>query len=377
MMHRALAPARKRTLGSSEGEVPGIKMNAFVLGQRAKTSPASGEPRAIVFVLPALAAIAYPFLLSAISGLLRVSQVTAPPSPAVITVTVLAILASALGVMGVAFARALSLGRIGAGVGSGRLLAHLAFATPSLMVGFGNIAGLLHARGAVVIAWPLFWLAVMALAWLAQDGPQRAPLAVSSHRRLAVAHGISALAILILFVLPHLANHLAGIVSGAAHIQVMRWARLDYRNVIVEPLLLTLIAFQIMSGLVLVRRKLSRASDVFGTLQTMTGIYVGIYLLAHMTAAFSARGAGTDTNWNWLTYDDRGLLSHLDSFTLAAHYWVGPIAIIAHVACGLRVVMLEHGVSERMVARLAWGLIGLGMAASSVILAGLLGVHIA
>ncbi len=150
-MHRALAPACKQTLGSSEGEVPGTKLNAFALDQRAKTSPASGEPRAIIFVLPALAAMAHPFLLSAISWLLRVSQVAAPPSSAVITVTVLAILASASGVMGVTFARALSLGRIGAGTGSFRLLAHLAFAAPSLMVGFGDIAGLLHARRAVVL----------------------------------------------------------------------------------------------------------------------------------------------------------------------------------------------------------------------------------
>lgn len=345
-----------------------MTMDALALDQRAKAAPA------IVLVLPALAAIAYPFLLSAIAWLLRVFQAAAPPGPAIITVTVLAILTCASAVMGVAFARALSLGRIGAGT-SGRLLAHLAFATPSLLVGFGNVAGLLHARGAVVVAWPLFWLALMAVAWLAQDASQPAPL--PANRKLAVAHGISALAILILFVLPHLANHLAGIVSGAVHIQVMRWARLDYRNAIVEPLLLTLIAFQIMSGFVLVWRKLTRASDLFGTLQTITGVYVGIYLLAHMTAAFSARGAGTDTNWNWLTYDDRGLLSHLDSFTLVAHYWAGPIAIIAHVACGLRMVMLEHGVSERMVGRLAWGLIGLGVAASSVILAGLVGVHIA
>lgn len=354
-------------------------MSSFALDNGAKASPAANRPRVFALVLPALAAIAYPFLLSAISWLLRVFHVAAPPSSAVITVIVLAILASASGVMGVAFARALSLGRIGAGMGGFRLLAHLAFAVPSLMVGFGNVAGLLHARAAVAVAWPLFWLAVMAVAWLTQEGPQLAPQAASGsfHRRLAVAHGISALAILILFVLPHLANHLAGIVSGAAHIQVMKWARLDYRNVIIEPLLLTLIAFQIMSGLVLVRHRLTSAGDVFGTLQTMTGIYVGIYLLAHMTAAFSARGAGTDTNWNWLTYDDRGLLSHLDSFTLVAHYWAGPIAIITHVACGLRVAMLEHGMSERIGGRLAWGLIGLGVAASSVILAGLLGVHIA
>ncbi|HEX4117396.1 MAG TPA: hypothetical protein VHX99_01225 [Rhizomicrobium sp.] len=353
-------------------------MSSLALDNGAKAPPAADRSRVFALVLPALAATAYPFLLSAISWLLRASQVTAPPSPLTITVTVLAILISVSAVMGVAFARALSLGRIGAGT-SGRLLAHLAFTAPSLLVGFGNVAGLLHARGAVVIAWPLFWLAVMALAWLALDAPQSAPpiTATLASRRLAVAHGVSALAILILFVLPHLADHLAGIVSGAAHIQVMKLARLDYRNVIIEPLLLTLIVFQIMSGFVLVRRKLARASDAFGTLQTMTGVYVGIYLLAHMTAAFSARGAGTDTNWNWLTYDDQGLLSHLDSFTLVAHYWVGPIAIIAHLACGLRVVMLEHGVSLQAAGRLAEGLIGLGVVASSVILAGLLGVHIA
>jgi hypothetical protein len=87
----------------------------------------------------------------ALSWLLRVFQVAAPPSPAVITVTAPAILASASSVMGVAFARAMSLGRIGAGTGSFRLLAHLAFAAPSLLVGFGNVAGLLHARGAVVL----------------------------------------------------------------------------------------------------------------------------------------------------------------------------------------------------------------------------------
>ncbi|HUO02518.1 MAG TPA: hypothetical protein VMU31_07050 [Rhizomicrobium sp.] len=350
-------------------------MSTLALDERAKAVPIAAESRGFVLVLPALAAIAYPWLLAAISRLLHVFQVTAPPGAVAVTLIVLAILTSAVSVMALAFGRALALGRIGAGASGGRLLAHLVFAVPSLLVGFGNVSGLLHARGAVVYAWPLFWLAVIAVVALAQERPQPAP--ISSGRRLTMAHGISALAILLLFVAPHLANHLAGIVSGAAHIQVMKLARLDYRNAIVEPLLLTLIAFQLMSGFVLVRRKLARVGDFFGTLQSMTGVYVGIYLLAHMIAAFSARAAGTDTNWNWLTYDDQGLLSHLDSFTLVAHYWIGPIAIIAHVACGLRVVMLEHGVSMRMAGRAAWGLIGLGLVASSVILAGLLGVHIA
>ncbi|HEY5083580.1 MAG TPA: hypothetical protein VII48_03590, partial [Rhizomicrobium sp.] len=138
-------------------------MSSLALDEEAKASLAANRSHVFALVLPALAVIAYPFLLLSLSWLLRAFQVAAPPSPTIITVTVLAILASASGVMGVAFARALSLGRIGAGAGSFRLLAHLAFAAPSLMVGFGNVAGLFHARGAVVVAWPLFWLTVMAL----------------------------------------------------------------------------------------------------------------------------------------------------------------------------------------------------------------------
>jgi len=349
-------------------------MSTLLVDDREKALPAQSPSHSFVLVLPALAAITYPWLLLAISWLLRASGASVPPTPAVIALAVFLILASAWGVMATSFSRALVLGRGGDGAGS-RLLAHLAFASPSLLVGLGNIAGLLHARMAVVIAWPLFWLALMAVAWLAQDAPQ--PLVAPSRKRLAIAHGFSALAILILFILPHLGNHLTGIISGAAHIRVMKLARLDYRNAVIEPLLLTLIAFQLISGFVLVKRKLARAGDFFATLQTMTGVYVGIYLLAHMTAAFSARGAGTDTNWNWLTDNDQGLLVHLSSFTLVAHYWVGPVAIVTHVACGLRNVMMEHGISGVAAARMAWSLIGLGVAASSVILAGLLGVHIA
>jgi len=354
-------------------------MSTLVLDDGAKVSPAASGVRIFSLVVPALAAIAYPLLLSAIAELLRLFQVGAPPSPAVITVTVLAILTAALAVMGIAFARALSLGRAGAGSVAPRLLAHLAFAVPTLLVAFGNVVGLFHARGALTYGWPLFWVALTCVTWLAQEAPPSALIApaIVSGRRLAVAHGVSALAILVLFLVPHLGNHLTGIVSGADHIGVMKLVRLVYRNAFIEPLLITLIAFQIMSGFVLVRRRLNRASDFFGTLQTMTGVYVGCYFLGHMTAVFAARGAGTDTNWNWLTSDDHGLLFHLSSFSLVGHYWVGPIAIVTHVACGLRMVMLEHGVSEHAAARAAWGLIGLGVAGSSVILAGLLGAHIA
>ena len=118
-------------------------------------------------------------------------------------------------------------------------------------------------------------------------------------------------------------------------------------------------------------------SDFFGTVQTMCGVYVGIYFLAHMTAVFAARHAGVDTNWSWLTRPNDSLLVSLLKLRLIAYYWAGPIAIVAHVACGLRWVMLQRDFSLATTNRTAWALITVGIVASSIILLALLNVHIA
>jgi hypothetical protein len=96
-----------------------------------------------------------------------------------------------------------------------------------------------------------------------------------------------------------------------------------------------------------------------------------------MTAVFAARYAGTDTNWNWLTNNDTGMLVSLSSLRLIAHYWVGPVAIITHLACGLRMVLLQHEVSPAIATRLVPAFMTLGIVISSVILVGLFSVHIA
>ena len=118
-------------------------------------------------------------------------------------------------------------------------------------------------------------------------------------------------------------------------------------------------------------------SDIFGTVQTMCGVYIGVYFLAHMTAVFAARYADIDTNWTWLTRPSNSMLVSLSNLRLIAHYWVGPIAIVAHVACGLRMVLLQHDISPATANRLALALITVGVVASSVILGALLNVHLA
>jgi succinate dehydrogenase/fumarate reductase cytochrome b subunit len=157
----------------------------------------------------------------------------------------------------------------------------------------------------------------------------------------------------------------------------MNAVRRVYRDDIVQPMLLTLIGFQILTGIVLVRRRMRMPSDFLGTIQTMSGVYVGVYFLAHVTAVFAARYAGTDTNWNWLTRPHDSMLVSLSNLRLIAHYWVGPIAIVTHVACGLRMILLQRDTSPAAANRLALALITMGVVVSSVILAALLNVHIA
>jgi len=341
--------------------------------------------RRLWLVVPALSALAYPSLLSLLSSGLVLVHGSASPNGVIVWVSVVASLTLALAVMLVSFVFGLALGsphvRDDPEGCCARSIAHLAFATPSLYVGFGNVAYyVLQAPSAAPIAWLVFWALVAMTALL---GPRSSPIAAAmtpiGHRRLALAHGVSASAILLLFIGPHIVNHAAGFWNGPVHIAIMNVVRRVYRDDIVQPVLLALIGFQILSGTALVRRRMRMPSDFLGTVQTMSAVFVGVYFLAHMTAVFATRHAGTDTNWIWLTRPNDSMLVSLSpsNLRLIAHYWVGPIAIVAHVACGLRMVLLQRDISPATTNRIALALITAGVVTSSIILAALLNVHIA
>ncbi len=335
----------------------------------------------LLLVIPALCALAYPSLLSGLSAVLVQVHGSDSPDGMIVWVGVIGSLTLALAVMLPSFVFGLTLGSSQPGRPEdfrARSIAHLAFATPSLYVGFANVGGVLHAPSTVPIAWLVFW-ALVAMMVLLGPKPSSPAVAITpvGHRRLAVAHGVSALTILLLFVGPHIGNHLAGFWSGSVHIEIMNAARHVYRDDIVQPILLALIGFQALSGAALVRRRMRMPSDILGTVQTMCGVYIGVYFLAHMTAVFAARHADIDTNWTWLTRQNNSMIGSLSNLRLIAHYWIGPIAIVAHAACGLRMVLLQHDTSPAMANRLALALITAGVVASSLILVALLNVHIA
>jgi len=333
-----------------------------------RTAGAWAELRRIV---PVLCAVAYPFLLQGLSWLLVSLQGSASPDGAALWFAVAGSLLLALGVMGAAFA----IERAQPDLRS-RVAAHLAFATPSLFVGFNNAANLVHSPQIATIAWTIFWAAIAATVLAPPASRKPAPIDAEAYRRLGIAHGISASLILVLFIAPHLANHMTGVLSGPAHIEFMKQARQLYRAPAFEPLLLCLVAFQVASGALLVRRRLRTPSDIFASLQTMTGVYVGIYFVAHLIAVLGARYAGTDTNWNWLTNNDHSMLVSLSNLRLIGHYWFGPIAIATHLGCGLRLVLRQHKVPAALADVAPRVGMAAGVAVSSVILVALLGARV-
>src|SRR5215468_8673910 len=133
----------------------------------------------LLLVIPALCAMAYPSLLSLLSSGLVLVHGSASPDGVIVWVTVIASLTLALAVMLVSFVFGLALGsphvRDDPEGCRARSIAHLAFATPTLYVGFGNVAYyVLQAPSAAPIAWLVFWALVAMTALL---GPRPSPMA--------------------------------------------------------------------------------------------------------------------------------------------------------------------------------------------------------
>lgn len=227
-------------------------------------------------------------------------------------------------------------------------------------------------------AWTLAWLAVLAWAvWPAKAEAVTTPVPAGASARLRVAHGIAATVILA-YVAFHLTNHLFGLVSPEAHARVMAIGRTVYRASFVEPVLVALMLFQIVSGLRLAWRWSGQQVDGYRVFQVASGVYLSIFILGHMDSVFVfARGfLGIDTGWGFATGAPTGLIHDPWNIRLVPHYWLGVFLVLSHLASGLRVVLTAHGVNRSLVFRL-W-LAGLVAAAivATVILAGMCGLRL-
>ncbi|MBA3919275.1 MAG: hypothetical protein C0516_11900 [Gemmatimonas sp.] len=144
----------------------------------------------------------------------------------------------------------------------------------------------------------------------------------------------SSAAVLGTFVLVHLVNHLAGLRGVEAHLAFMQAARAVYRHPAVEVLLLVSAALQGLSGAAMLRRaRLFDAAPWMQRLQHWSGLYLGLFLVVHVTAVLAGRGVfDLDTTWYFAA---AGFHVRPFAWFFAPYYGLAVLALGAHMGCAL------------------------------------------
>jgi len=333
------------------------------------------------WLLPPAAALFYPWAVRALYQSDKLLGRESGPGDAIAWLTIVASVALVYGVPATGIVVAYLLGRHERTSHSellARRLAHLTVACPSLFVLIGVVFFLLHYANDSQF-WSILWLTgLAAAAWAVRTQNGEAPASsIPNPIPLRVAHGTSALLIVLMFLAWHLLNHASAAFSLEFNQSMMTSLRKWYRSEFVQPVLLTLILFQVVSGLILLRRATAARADLYRTLQTCTGAFLSAFLVSHVNAVFVLGRAVTkvDTTFLWASGAPAGLLPDAWNVRLIPHYSLGVWFVITHMGLGLRGVLLAHRVSRRAADRVAWAVALLGAAFALTITVAQLSVH--
>jgi hypothetical protein len=323
----------------------------------------AARPR-VLHLVPALAAMVYPFILRAFH------DTVIDPSLRWIAPFLLAA-AFAVPVSGFALAMRNGL------PASMRRLAFASVVAPTLFVFLGVAQALVSSPLPDEVPWLLIWLGLAILAWV-QSRPAGEESSTRDIGSWRVVHGVSG-AIVMLYVLFHVTNHLFGLVGPEAHATVMKLGRHVYRAPLIEPLLVVLMLFQVCSGVRLAWRWSSQRADFYRTFQVASGFYLVIFIVGHMNSVFVyARSfLGIPTDWAFATGAPTGLIYDAWNIRLFPHYALGVFFVLSHLASGFRVVLLAHGVHERTADRIWIVCAVFSFFVAVAIIAGMSGVRLA
>jgi len=318
-------------------------------------------------LVPVAAAICYPFLLTVFHAVVGTQAVTASPV-AIVGATLILAVAFAVPFLGLALAC-----RPGSNSGA-RRLAYASVASPALYVFLGVVQASVRSPVPDEIVWCVIWLALTIWSRLALNPVANLAPAVGRWR---VVHGITA-AILCLYVLFHITNHLFGLVGPDAHAAVMKIGRVVYRSGVGQPLLVAAMLFQIGTGLYLAWRWSAARHDFQRTFQVASGGYLSLFILGHMNSVFiyARTVLGIPTDWNFAIGAPTGLIHDGWNIRLVPHYALGVFFVLSHLASGLRVVLIGHGVDRHKVDRLWIAAVATSVGISAAIMAGMCGVRI-
>jgi succinate dehydrogenase/fumarate reductase cytochrome b subunit len=190
---------------------------------------------------------------------------------------------------------------------------------------------------------------------------------------LRIIHGTASLCLLLGFLVAHLINHELAIWSVKLHGSAMESLRLWYRADYVEPALFMLLLVMIATGAPLAANHSRGRTDAFRIVQMATGVYVAVFLCAHILAVLGARSVGVETDWFFATGPD-GLL---DGRGMLIPYYIFAVFFVTlHIGCGLRLVLLKHGVADVTANKTFYVVAAAGLVVTASIAIAALGFHI-
>lgn len=261
-----------------------------------------------------------------------------------------------------------------------RKLAFVSVAAPTIFVFLGV---LLYMAGNPVpdgVVWAAIWIAAIGFVGYGGSLKEEPPEPVPAQRTptVRVAHGISASAIILLFLGLHISNHLLFLFGPDTYAAFMKMARHVYRAKAAEPVLVGLMFFQAASGLWLSRRYVGATMDRFRAFQLASGIYLAFYVIGHMDSVFilARTYLGIDTDWAFATGAPQGLIGDPWNIRLVPHYWLGVFFVLSHLSSGLRVVLLAHGWRKPVADRIMIGGSLTGGVLATLIMLGMCGMRI-
>lgn len=190
---------------------------------------------------------------------------------------------------------------------------------------------------------------------------------------LRMVHGAAALCVLLGFLIAHLVNHDLAIWSVKLHDSAMEWLRVWYRSAWIEPVLFGFLLVMIATGAPLVAHHSRRSTDAFRIVQMATGVYIAVFICAHLLAVLGARSAGTETDWLFAT----GPTGLLDGRGMLIPYYVFAVFFVTvHVGCGLRIVLLKHGVAEIIANKAVYNVAVVGLIVTALAAIAAFGFHV-
>ena len=145
---------------------------------------------------------------------------------------------------------------------------------------------------------------------------------------LRTLHRLSAIALAVFIVL-HLYNHALLFVGVEAHIAFMDSMRPLYRGLVGQVVLLSLVAWQVVSGALQLWRGRRQRSGFVAWAQAGSGALLLLFLAVHVSAVLSGQAAGVNTN---IYFAVAGYYNSMAWF-FVPYYWLAVTALFTHLGC--------------------------------------------